>query len=64
MALHTPFLSAFCVLQGAILTTMLATRNFSGRCCLRVPLLQAELGKLGFTTPSVGLKLQLGALER
>lgn len=31
----TPFLSAFCVFQGAILTTMLATRNFSGRCRLR-----------------------------
>jgi len=30
-----PFPSAFCVFQGAILTTMLATRNFSGRCCLR-----------------------------
>lgn len=29
-----PFPSAFCVFQGAILTTMLATRNFSGRCCL------------------------------
>ncbi|KFQ77459.1 Calcium/calmodulin-dependent protein kinase type II subunit alpha, partial [Phaethon lepturus] len=26
----TPFPSAFCVFQGAILTTMLATRNFSG----------------------------------
>lgn len=26
---------SFClVFQGAILTTMLATRNFSGRCCL------------------------------
>lgn len=30
----TPFPSAFCVFQGAILTTMLATRNFSGRCRL------------------------------
>lgn len=30
----TPFPSAFCLFQGAILTTMLATRNFSGRCCL------------------------------
>lgn len=29
-----PFSSAFLVFQGAILTTMLATRNFSGRCCL------------------------------
>lgn len=27
------FLSASCAFQGAILTTMLATRNFSGRCC-------------------------------
>lgn len=44
MALRTPLLSAFCVLQGAILTTMLATRNFSGRCCLWVSPLRAELG--------------------
>lgn len=32
---RTPFPSAFSVFQGAILTTMLATRNFSGRCHLQ-----------------------------
>lgn len=37
-ALH-PLPFCFRVFQGAILTTMLATRNFSGRCRLRAPLL-------------------------